>query len=63
MEKTKRPFGWRDKVGYLMGDLGNDFTFLLSSTFLLKFYTDVMGVDAFIVGLVMMAARFAPVSR
>ena len=58
MEKTKRPFGWRDKVGYLMGDLGNDFTFLLSSTFLLKFYTDVMGVDAFIVGLVMMAARF-----
>jgi GPH family glycoside/pentoside/hexuronide:cation symporter len=41
-----------------MGDLGNDFTFLLSSTFLLKFYTDVMGVDAFIVGLVMMAARF-----
>ncbi len=58
MVKTKRPFGWRDKVGYLMGDLGNDFTFLLSSTFLLKFYTDVMGVDAFIVGLVMMAARF-----
>ncbi|MBQ2740325.1 MAG: MFS transporter, partial [Clostridia bacterium] len=41
-----------------MGDLGNDFTFLLSSSFLLKFYTDVMGVDAFIVGLVMMAARF-----
>ena len=41
-----------------MGDFGNDFTFLLSSTFLLKFYTDVMGVDAFIVGLVMMIARF-----
>ena len=41
-----------------MGDFGNDFTFLLSSTFLLKFYTDVMGVDAFIVGIVMMLARF-----
>ena len=58
MANASRPFGWRDKLGYLMGDLGNDFTFLLSSTFLLKFYTDVMGVDAFIVGLVMMAARF-----
>ena len=53
-----KPFGWKDKVGYLMGDLGNDFTFLLSSTFLLKFYTDVMGVDAFVVGIVMMIARF-----
>ena len=53
-----RPFGFRDKLGYLFGDFGNDFTFILSSTFLLKFYTDVMGVDAWIVGLVMTVARF-----
>ncbi len=58
--KTKpaqRPFGVRDKLGYLLGDLGNDFTFLLSSSFLLKFYTDVMGVTPFVVGVVMMVAR------
>ena len=48
-EKTVRPFGFRDKLGYLFGDFGNDFTFLLSSSFLLKFYTDVMGVNAGIV--------------
>lgn len=53
-----RPFGMRDKVGYMFGDFGNDFTFILSSTFLMKFYTDVMGVSAFIVGIMMMAARF-----
>ena len=53
-----RPFGIRDKLGYLLGDLGNDFTFILSSSFLLKFYTDVMHVSAGIVGLVMMLARF-----
>ena len=41
-----KPFGLRDKIGYLMGDIGNDFTFVLSSTFLLKFYTDVMSVPA-----------------
>ena len=57
--KTKeRVFGWRDKAGYLFGDFGNDFTFILSSSFLLKFYTDVMGVSAGTVGVVMMIARF-----
>ncbi len=53
-----RPFGMRDKVGYMFGDFGNDFTFILSSTFLMKFYTDVMGVSAAIVGVMMMVARF-----
>lgn len=54
----RRPFGFRDKLGYLFGDFGNDFTFLLSSSFLLKFYTDVMGVPGYMVGIIMMVARF-----
>ena len=45
MQKTT-PFGMRDKVGYMFGDFANDFTFILSSSFLMKFYTDVMGVSA-----------------
>lgn len=53
-----RPFGIRDKLGYMFGDFGNDFTFVLSSSFLLKFYTDVMGVSAGVVGIIMMLARF-----
>lgn len=56
--KKAAPFGMKDKVGYMFGDFGNDFTFLLSSSFLMKFYTDVMGVNAAIVGMVMMIARF-----
>ncbi len=56
--KKHRPFGLRDKLGYLFGDFGNDFTFILSTTILLKFYTDVMGVSAAVVGVVMMVARF-----
>lgn len=51
-------FGIKDKLGYLFGDFGNDFTFILSSSFLLKFYTDVMHISAGIVGAVMMLARF-----
>ena len=53
-----RPFGIGDKLGYMLGDLGNDFTFLLSTMILTKFYTDAMGVSAGIVGTIMMLARF-----
>lgn len=58
MKENVKPFGTKDKLGYLFGDFGNDFTFLLSSSFLLKFYTDVMGVQAAVVGTIMMIARF-----
>ena len=58
MKNTKHPpFGIKDKLGYLFGDFGNDFTFLLSSSFLMKFYTDIMGVSAGVVGTIMMIAR------
>lgn len=53
-----RPFGMRDKLGYMFGDFGNDFTFILSTMILMKFYTDVMGVSAGVVGTIMMIARF-----
>lgn len=53
-----RPFGMRDKLGYMFGDFGNDFTFILSSGFMMKFYTDVMGVAPGVVGALMMLARF-----
>ena len=53
-----RKFGMRDNLGYLFGDSGNDFTFILSTTILMKFYTDVMGVSAGVVGTLMMLARF-----
>ena len=55
---SQLPFGFADRVGYMFGDLGNDFTFILSSTFMMKFYTDVMGGSPGTVGLLMMLARF-----
>lgn len=59
MEKKQvKPFGLADKIGYAFGDFGNDFTFMLSSMFMMKFYTDIMGVAPVIVGALMMAARF-----
>lgn len=52
-----RPFGWRDKIGYMFGDFGNDFTFLLQSSFFLIFYTNVMGINAAHVGWLLFGAR------
>ena len=53
-----QPFGMKDKLGYMFGDFGNDFTFILSSMLMMKFYTDVMGIPGGVVGILMMAARF-----
>lgn len=56
--KTVKPFGISDKLGYMFGDFGNDFTFILSSMMLMKFYSDVMGVSVGLVGIMMTLARF-----
>lgn len=60
MAKTKKdcPFGLKDKLGYMFGDFGNDFTFILSSMMLMKFYSDIMGISTGLIGVMMMAARF-----
>ena len=52
MSKTRevRPFGARDKFGYLFGDLANDFSFIFASTYVMVFYTKVMGISAAMVG-------------
>ena len=52
-----RPFGMRDKIGYLLGDMANDFTFIFASTYLAKFYTDVMGISSYWIGVLFLVAR------
>ena len=43
--QNERPFGFRDKLGYLFGDFGNDFTFIFAGSYLTLFYTDVLGAN------------------
>lgn len=50
-------FGFKDKIGYMFGDFGNDFTFIFASTYLMVFYTKVWGIDAAMVGVLFMVAR------
>ena len=53
-----RPFGIRDKIGYMFGDFGNDFSFIFASNYLMVFYTKVLGLSGFVVGLLFLGARF-----
>lgn len=55
--KTLRPFGMRDKIGYAMGDFGNNFAFLFASMYLMTFCTDVLGINGAIVGTILAAAK------
>lgn len=55
--RQERPFGWKDKIGYLFGDFGNDFSFVFASNYLMVFYTKVLGLSGFVVGLLFMGAR------
>jgi GPH family glycoside/pentoside/hexuronide:cation symporter len=52
-----RKFGVKDKLGYLFGDFGNDFFFILVSSFLMVFYTDVFHLNPAAVGGLFLIAR------
>ena len=54
--KTK-PFGIKDKIGYMFGDFGNDFTFIFASSFLMIFYTKVFGLSGALVGAIFLVSR------
>lgn len=53
----KRPFGIKDKIGYMFGDFGNDFSFIFASSYLMVFYTKVLGITGAVVGILFLTAR------
>lgn len=53
----QKPFGMRDKVGYMLGDFGNDFTFIFASSYVMVFYSKVMGISTGVIGTMFLIAR------
>ena len=47
-----------NKLGYMLGDVANNMSFAMSSSFLLAFYTDVAGISAAAAGVLFLVARF-----
>ena len=56
--KTKKGrLSLKEKLAYGAGDLGNGFMFDLGQVYLLKFYTDVLGISAYYAGLVFLVSK------
>ena len=55
--QTIRPFGWKDKVGYMVGNVANDLMIIFASLYLQVFYTDVLGINAGLVGTMFLLSR------
>lgn len=55
--QNTKPFGLKDKIGYSFGDFGNNFAFIFANSYLMVFYTDVLGIGAQIVGTLFLLAR------
>jgi GPH family glycoside/pentoside/hexuronide:cation symporter len=57
IENNIRPFGIKDKIAYMCGDFGNDFFFIMASSFLMVFYTNVLGISGALVGTLFLLSR------
>ncbi|KRK39376.1 Na+ xyloside symporter related transporter [Levilactobacillus parabrevis ATCC 53295] len=52
------PFNIKDRIGYMFGDIGNNFSFNVINSFLMIFYTNVLGLTGAQVGILFLTARF-----
>jgi len=57
VKKNFKPFGMRDKIGYMFGDLGNCFILGLVNSFLTIYYTNALGISGAVVGVLFLTAR------
>jgi melibiose permease len=47
----------KEKVSYGLGAVGKDMVYMLSSSYILYYYQDILGVSAIAMGVILMAAR------
>ncbi|MBD5454407.1 MAG: MFS transporter [Lachnospiraceae bacterium] len=47
----------REKVSYGLGAVGKDMVYMLSASYILYYYQDILGVSAIAMGIILMAAR------
>ena len=47
----------KEKISYGLGAVGKDMVYMLSASYILYYYQDIMGVSAIAMGIILMAAR------
>lgn len=48
----------REKIAYGMGDVGSNLMLSIGTLYLLKFYTDELGMPAYYGGIIFLVAKF-----
>lgn len=57
MTETKKKLSGGEKFAYGIGAVGKDMVYMLSASYVLYYYQDVMGVSAIAMGIILAAAR------
>ncbi|RRG02720.1 MAG: MFS transporter [Lactobacillus sp.] len=55
---SDKPFNMNDKIGYMFGDIGNTLSFSIVNTFLMIYFTNILGITGAQVGILFLLARF-----
>ena len=55
--ETKRSLSVGEKIAYGIGAVGKDMVYMLSATYILYYYQDIMGVSELAVGIILLVAR------
>lgn len=40
-----KPFGWKDKIGYGLGDFGCNMSFVFINSYMMVFFVTCLGID------------------
>ena len=49
--------GFKEKAAYGIGAVGKDMVYMLSASYILYYYQDIMGVSAWVMGIILLIAR------
>lgn len=55
--ETKKKLSGVEKFAYGIGAVGKDMVYMLSASYILYYYQDIMGVSAWIMGIILLVAR------
>lgn len=55
--ETKRNLTGREKAGYGLGAVAKDMVYMLSASYVLYYFQDIMGVNAIAMGIILLGAR------
>lgn len=55
--EAKRSLTGKEKFAYGIGAVGKDMVYMLSASYILYYYQDIVGVSAWVMGIILLAAR------